>query len=412
MPSQNEARRDLLTIYQAALRAVAGATCVRDYLLAYKITGPCYVIAIGKAASAMTRGAGEVLGDQVVDALIITKPGYSEKLPWLVMEAGHPIPDEKSLLAGDQLLEFIANIPESAEVLFLLSGGASALVEVLAPGLTLQDLQTVNAWLLRSDLDIKACNTVRKSMSQIKQGRLGQLLAPRHVTNLVISDVADDDLSIIGSGLLVADGENAEQQQLIFSSLPAEILSKFKNTVSAPGVGHACFRNVNTRVIANIGLALAAASACARKLGYRVKLSSQYLKNETLETGRELARKVINGKKNELFIWGGETNIKLPDETGRGGRCQAMALSAASEISSVDNILLLCAATDGSDGPGTDAGALVNGGTLARGYDAGLDENEYLQRADAGSFLELSGDLISTGPTGTNVADIVLGLKL
>lgn len=412
MPSQNEAHRDLLTIYQAALRAVAGDICVRDYLLAYKITGPCYVIAIGKAASAMTRGAGEVLGDQVVDALIITKPGYSEKLPWPVLETGHPIPDEKSLLAGEQLLEFIADIPESTEVLFLLSGGASALVEVLAPGLTLQDLQTVNAWLLGSGLDIKACNAVRKSMSQIKQGRLAQLLAPRHVTNLVISDVADDDLSIIGSGLLVADGENAEQQQLIFSSLPAEILSKFKKTVSVPDVGYACFRNVDTRVIANIGLALAAASTCAEKLGYQVKLSSQYLKNETLETGRELARKVINGKKNELFIWGGETNIKLPDESGRGGRCQAMALSAASEISSYDNILLLCATTDGSDGSGTDAGALVNGGTLARGHDAGLDENEYLQRADAGSFLELSGDLISTGPTGTNVADIVLGLKL
>jgi len=319
MPSQNEARQDLLTIYQASLRAVAGAARVRDYLRDNKITDPCYVIAIGKAASAMTRGAREVLGDQVVDALVITKPGYSGKLPWTVLETGHPIPDEKSLLAGEQLLEFIADIPESAEVIFLLSGGASALVEVLAPGLTLQDLQTVNSWLLGSGFDIKACNTVRKSMSQIKQGRLAKLLAPRHVTNLVISDVADDDLSVIGSGLLIADGENADQQQLIFSSVPAEILNKFKNTVSAPGVGHACFRNVDTKVIANIGLALSAASACAEKLGYRVKLSDQYLKNETHETGRKLARKVINAKRNELFIWGGETNIKLPDESGRGG---------------------------------------------------------------------------------------------
>ena len=411
MPSQNEARQNLLTIYQSALQAVAGAARVRDYLLENKITGPCYVIAIGKAASAMTRGACEVLGDQVVDALVVTKSGYSEKLPWPVLETGHPVPDEKSLIAGKQLLDFITDIPESAEVLFLLSGGASSLVEVLAPGLTLRDLQTVNTWLLGSGLDIRACNYVRKTMSQLKQGRLAILLAPRHVTNLVISDVAGDDLSVIGSGLLVADGENTEQQFLL-PELPVEIVNKLKNKVPAPEAGQSCFRNVDTKVIANIGSALAAASTCAEKLGYQVKLSGHYLKDDALVTGRKLARKVINARNNELFIWGGETNVKLPDETGRGGRCQAMALSAACELNSFDNILLLCAATDGSDGPGTDAGALVDGGTLARGHETGLDENKYLQRADAGSFLEVCGDLISTGPTGTNVADIVLGLKL
>ena len=343
---------------------------------------------------------------------MLFRSGYAEKLPWPVVEAGHPVPDEKSLFAGKQLLEFITDIPESAEVLFLLSGGASALVEVLAPGLTVQDLQVVNSWLLGSGLDINACNTVRKNMSQIKQGRLAKLLAPRRVTNLVISDVAADDLSVIGSGLLIAEDENTDLQQSILSSLPVEISNKLKTNVSAPGVGQSCFRNVDTKVVANIGLALRAARVCAEKLGYRVKLSDHYLKNETLVTGRKLARKVINAKKNELFIWGGETNVKLPDKTGRGGRCQAMALSAARELTGHDNILLLCAATDGSDGPSTDAGALVDGGTLARGHETGLDENKYLQRADAGSFLEVCGDLISTGPTGTNVADIVLGLKL
>ncbi|MFV1993528.1 MAG: glycerate kinase [Acidiferrobacterales bacterium] len=412
MPSQNEARQNLLTIYQSALQAVAGAARVRDYLLENKITGPCYVIAIGKAACAMTSGAREVLDQQIVDALIISKPGYIQELPWPVLEAGHPVPDEKSLFAGKQLLAFIADIPESAAVLFLLSGGASALVEVLAPGLTLQDLQTVNSWLLGSGLDIKACNTVRKNMSQIKQGRLAKLLAPRRVTNLVISDVADDDLSVIGSGLLIAENENADLQQSILSSLPVEISNKLKTNVSAPGAGDVCFCNVDTKVIANNGLALRAASACAEKLGYRVKLSDQYLENESHETGRKLARKVINAKNNELFIWGGETYVKLPGKTGRGGRCQAMALSAARELTGHDNILLLCAATDGSDGPGTDAGALVDGGTLTRGHETGLDENKYLERADAGSFLEVCGDLISTGATGTNVADIVLGLKL
>lgn len=412
MPSQNEARQNLLTIYQSALQAVAGAARVRDYLLENKITGPCYVIAIGKAACAMTSGAREVLDQQIVDALIITKSGDIQELPWPVLEAGHPVPDEKSLFAGKQLLAFIADIPESAAVLFLLSGGASALVEVLAPGLTLQDLQTVNSWLLGSGLDIKACNTVRKNMSQIKQGRLAKLLAPRRVTNLVISDVADDDLSVIGSGLLIAENENADLQQSILSSLPVEISNKLKTNVSAPGAGDVCFCNVDTKVIANNGLALRAASACAEKLGYRVKLSDQYLENESHETGRKLARKVINAKNNELFIWGGETYVKLPGKTGRGGRCQAMALSAARELTGHDNILLLCAATDGSDGPGTDAGALVDGGTLTRGHETGLDENKYLERADAGSFLEVCGDLISTGATGTNVADIVLGLKL
>jgi len=190
----DDARRSLFTIFQAALQAVNGHVVVHDWLHRHPMTGPVYLLAVGKAACAMARGAHATLGNQIADALLITKHGYAEWLPWPVHEAGHPRPDDASLEAGVQLQAFISAIPSNAQVLVLLSGGASALVEALPPGMTLGDLQSLNDWLLGSGLDIHSLNLLRKRLSCIKGGRLAQQLAPRRVLCLAISDVPGGSL--------------------------------------------------------------------------------------------------------------------------------------------------------------------------------------------------------------------------
>ena len=173
--------------------------------------GPVYLIAYGKAACAMVLGARDALDNRIADALIATKHGHAEPLPWPVLEAGHPVPDQGSLQAGGALFHFVERIPTSARVLVLLSGGASALVEKLPAGATLDTLQRLNEWLLASGRDIAAMNRIRKRLSLIKGGRLAEVLAPRPVTCLAISDVPDDDPRFIGSGPLVADASIAEE---------------------------------------------------------------------------------------------------------------------------------------------------------------------------------------------------------
>ncbi|HJX19266.1 MAG TPA: glycerate-2-kinase family protein, partial [Acidiferrobacterales bacterium] len=201
----DDPRQDVLRIFKSAIAAVHGRERVRDYLRQHPVSAPVYLLSIGKAACAMAQGVHAVLGSGIVDALIVTKQGHAEALPWPVLEAGHPLPDEQSLAAGQRLIEFVAAIPPDAMILVLLSGGASALVEALPQGMDLAQLRAVNDWLLAAGLDIAAMNRIRKRLSRIKGGRLAKLLAPRPVLCLAISDVPGDDPRAIGSGPLVAD---------------------------------------------------------------------------------------------------------------------------------------------------------------------------------------------------------------
>lgn len=355
----------------------------------------------------MARGTEAMLGSAIRDALIITKYGHAEPLPWPVFEAAHPFPDARSLEAGAALTQFIATIPRDAQVLVLLSGGTSALVESLPPGVDLAQLQQISDWLLASGLDIAQINQVRKRMSLFKGGRLAALLSPRAVTCLALSDVPGDDLRVIGSGLLVAD---PELEQPLAMPLPDFVRSAL-TAPAAPRVNDACFERVRIEIVARLDDVKRVAQITAERYGYRAQQISEFIAGEATDVGAQLAQQLVRSEPGVIYVWGGETTVRLPVRAGRGGRNQSLALAAARVLSGHHHMFFLSAGTDGSDGPTTDAGALVDGGTIARAAVHGLDAADALTRADAGTFLEASGDLIHTGPTGTNVMDLMLGLR-
>lgn len=410
MPSAEIHRKNLLAIFHAALVCVNGRACVRQYLETHPQNDPIYMIAVGKPAAAMAQGALDVLGENICDALVITKHGHAQSLPWLCLTAGHPLPDAASLKAGDQLLRFISRMPDRSRVLVLLSGGASALLERLPQGVSLDHLQGVNRWILSAGLDIHACNYVRKRLSLLKGGRLALLLAPRPVLCLTISDVPDNDPATIGSGPLVPDAR-LQEAPASMTDAPKFIHDLIAKTPPIPDPGDPRFNNVETVIIATLGDAKRAAADAARERGYKAFVEEHFVTGDALAVGTRLAQALLRADSGAVYICGGETQVTLPDNPGRGGRSQSLALAAALQLQGHDNVLFLAAGTDGTDGPGEDAGALVDGGTIARGKSLGRDATLALEQADAGSLLEASGDLLRTGPTGTNVMDIMLGLK-
>ena len=405
----NDHRQNLLRIFQSALAAVNGRICVRARLEERSLPGKVYMVAVGKAACAMAQGAQDVLGGRIADALIITKKGYAEPLPWPVLEAGHPLVNQVSLEAGKQLLAFVARIPLDAAVLVLISGGASALVEALPPQVSLDQFQKINRWILGSGLDINNYNRIRRRLSHIKGGRLAKLLSPRRVLCLVVSDVPGNDLRAIGSGPLVADEDL--RRPLPLQGLPDFITEALRHMPPAPAPDDVCFQKVTREIVATLDNAKSATVDAAKKLGYEAVIESAFVSGDAVEMGTRLANKLLQFEPGTVHVWGGETTVTLPESPGRGGRNQSLALAAALMLQGHAGLWLLAAGTDGTDGPTDDAGALVDGGTIARGAAAGRDARQSLMRADAGSFLEASGDLLQTGPTGTNVMDIMLGLK-
>ncbi len=399
-------RNRLLSIFEQALRAVGGRGCVASHLRSHPMDGPVELIAVGKAAASMALGARDVLGEQIQGALVITKYGHLEPgLEWAqCLESGHPWPDEMSLAAGRALLAFMGEAPPDARFLVLISGGASALVEALAGGLGLDELERANRWLLASGLDIDAMNRVRKSLSMIKGGRLAAHLHGRGARVLLISDVPGDDPATIGSGLLVPDVPG------VMPDLPDWLGEMVTRAPAPPSSDDPMFETVEVHLVATLEHARKAAAAAAQRDGFRVRLHGDLVTGDALQAGRRLAAMTL-GEPGVLHVWGGETTVCLPPEPGRGGRNQSLALAAAMEIAGREDVWFLSSATDGTDGPGEDAGALVDGGTVERGEIQGFSADESLRAADAGNFLEASGDLIVTGPTGTNVMDLMLGYQ-
>lgn len=414
MPCDVETHRaNLLALFNSALQAVNGCTRVKQYLDAHPPQGDVYLIAIGKAAASMTDGALRSLGEKIVSGLVITKHGHGNN--WrkdasdsriVCLEAGHPLPDEHSLHAGNVLLNFIDATPGDAQFLFLISGGASALVEVPIAGIGLPELLKVNTWLLGAGLDIYQMNRVRTKLSAIKGGRLAQRLNGRAALNLLISDVPDNDPAIIGSGLLVAETDN----DLPAHDLPDWVNALLKNTFRVPESGDGYFKSIRTEIIASLSDAMQSAARYARNKGYNVYLHEELLSGDAITTGRRLADQLLAGKSG-VYLWGGETTVQLPSHSGRGGRNQTLALAAALKIKNRRDIVFLAAGTDGTDGPTDDAGAIVDGMSIMRGEGKGLSAGHCLATANAGAFLEASGDLIHTGPTGTNVMDLAIGIK-
>ena len=333
----------------------------------------------------MALGAHDTLGTAIERALIITKDGHVapqlSAIPGVeVYESAHPMPDERSLAAGARLLRWVEELPEFVDPLFLISGGSSSLVEVLVPGTSFADLARLTSEGLAAGIAIGDLNARRVRHSLIKGGRLTAHLKGRPARALFISDVPGDDPRVIGSGLLGPAAEGG--------------VDRVERTVVA-SIDHA----VATVVAAAAEFGLAAEPAVRRFDGDVMRLAVRFAHELDLSTV-------------EVRVWGGESTVQLPEHPGRGGRNQHLGLAVSRLIAGHPDLLLLAAGTDGTDGVTDDAGALVDAETCARLSLAELDADSCLRQADAGTALAATGDLVHTGPTGTNVGDLVIGLKL
>ncbi len=406
-------RRKLLQIFSATLSRLHGGYCVSNYLQSHPLPDQLVrVVAVGKAAGAMMEGALQQLGTRLESGLVITRYGYGQQLNEhiQVIEASHPIPDANSLTAGQALVEFVSDCDPSRSLLVLMSGGASALVDVLEDDVTIESLARINQWLLSAPLTIQQINAVRAGLSRIKSGKLLNYLNTPHCWQLTLSDVMGNDLSVVGSGLLVRPASIVN----VPVGLPDWIQSVTDRSATALPLEKNQNPNVQHVVLADNHLACEQVQQLAEEQGLSV-VENSTVEGEAEVAGRRCARAIIDGSPG-LYVWGGETVVALPDEPGMGGRCQQLALAAAIELAGRDDVLLLAAGTDGADGPQTEfgdvAGAIVDGQTVERARAEGYDPANCLKRADAGRCLIASGDLLDTGPTGTNVNDLVLGLKI
>ena len=294
-------------------------------------------------------------------------------------ESAHPVPDERSLAAGQRLLDWVDDLPASVTPLFLVSGGASSLVEVLEPGVSLESLGQLSARGLAEGVPIGELNARRAKLSRIKGGRLAARLAGRAARALFISDVPDDDPAVIGSGLLgpAASGVDCIERQ----------------------------------VIASVDQAMEGVALAAAQRGLTVDCIRERFDGDATRLAARFTHELLMGN-TQVRVWGGESTVRLPPQPGRGGRNQHLALAAAKLLPEYPQLLLLAAGTDGTDGPTDVAGGLVDADTCSRMAMAGLDPDDCLSRADAGTALAAADALVRTGPTGTNVADLVIGLSL
>ena len=400
----------LLGCFEAALAAVDARRCVREAVARDCLNGDWHVVAIGKAAGAMTLGAAEALGARMLAALVVTKPGHvpdelESGARVQILESAHPQPDARSLAAGETVAQFVTELPQAANLLFLVSGGASSLIERLANGVTLDELAALNAWALSAGCAIGEVNALRRSVSTMKGGGLAVLAAPRHCRAYLVSDVPRDDPSVIGSGLLHASRAAVDGLPRLPRALAQLVERAAARERSRP------VPVVPYRIVASARDACRAAAAHGRAAGWQVRASNHRFAGDAGRLGRRFAGAIVGGAEHTLHVWGGESTIILPPQPGYGGRNQHLALTAAEVLAGHPDAVLLAAGTDGVDGVTADAGAIVDGGTLERGLDAGFEARCGLNGADSGRFLEGSGDLLHTGPTLTNVGDIVIGLR-
>jgi len=377
------ARRILLDVFDVALRAVDGCTCVDRFLRDAELPGPVEVFAVGKAASSMARGAHVALGSRVERMLVITKDGHTDPALDSVdgvmqLQSAHPVPDLRSFSNGIELEERVRNLREDHFPLFLISGGSSSLVEALRDGVSLEEVRALNVDGLAGGWDITRLNLARARLSRIKGGGIARLLGGRRALALFISDVPGDDPDVIGSGLLghaagIADG-------------------------------------IERHVIATIETAVGAVRDAARTHGLTFEVMPARFAGNTGEVAAQLLERLRAGDCDGV-VWGGESTVTLPSSHGRGGRNTHLALSFARQLRVGEPWMLLAAGTDGTDGPTSDAGAIVDAGTTERASLAGCDVERAWREFDSGVALEAAEDLVHTGPTGTNVGDILIAIK-
>jgi hydroxypyruvate reductase len=380
------------------------------------------VLGAGKAGAAMARGVEAILGPRVSEGFVVVKDGY--RLPAArveIAEAGHPVPDDRGLAASARLLALAESATADDLVLFLVSGGGSALTPAPAPPITLEEKQVVTRLLLAGGATINELNAVRKHLSRFKGGLLARAASPATVLTLALSDVIGDPLDVIGSGPTAPDPTRyAEalavlERRGVTARTPGPILERLRagargEIAETPKPGDRVFARVTNLVIGNNALVVDAAAVEAERLGYRPHVLTRALEGEAREVAHELLARARALPAPACLIAGGETTVTVRGN-GRGGRCQEFVLAAALQIAAGEDLVVLAAGTDGTDGPTEAAGGIVDAGTVARGRSAGLEAARALADNDAHPFLTAAGDSVMTGPTNTNLLDLYLVLR-
>jgi glycerate 2-kinase len=433
-----ETPRNILDrLFRAAVAAADPAAAVNAALetLPVQTSGRLFLLALGKASAAMADAAiawSREKGKALSGGVVVGPAAIIHRHPPIIHHqvGDHPVPGSNSVKAADLVDRLSLELRNEDEVWVLLSGGTSSLVGAPVPGVTPEDYVELFQILLASGLDIRTTNLVRKRVSRWGGGRLALALSPARVRVLAISDVADDDLATIGSGPCAPDPTSATELKTILGTrglwhrLPDTVCSYIEEVIGGlrgetPKFDDPRFSRVQSLVLANTTTAISGAVNEARALALSCSIEGT-LAGDATEQGADIAAYLVEAARRGrqgIFLWGGETTVTLGRPTdrheapaaGTGGRCQQLALSAAirlGEAKAGDRITLLAAGTDGRDGPTDAAGALIDGTTAA----AVGNPREYLERHDAYPALKRAGALFITGPTGTNVRDLVIGL--
>lgn len=403
-------RSDANTIIERSIQAVQPDEAVRRALSGREFSGRVLLVAAGKAAWQMASAAAAQLGDGLSAGVVVTKYDHVKgDIPHCTCyEAGHPVPDENSFAATQAALDLVKDAGEGDTVLFLLSGGGSALFE--KPLVSGEELQNITGQLLACGADIVEMNTLRKRLSVVKGGRFAQLCAPAKVFAVVLSDILGDPLDMIASGPACPDSSTCAQA--------LAVVEKYHLTLSDAAME--CLKqetpkqlnNVETQITGSVRQLCAAAAEVCRQLGYEPVILTDQLCCQAKEAGSFLASIVKTHARPEhpmAFIAGGETVVQLTGK-GRGGRNQELALAAAEGIAGMDNAAVFSVGSDGTDGPTDAAGGYVDGSTRTALLAAGLTVHGVLAENDAYHALQKTDGLIITGPTGTNVNDVALAL--
>ena len=397
-------------IVSEAIAAVQPDAAVQRALSGREFPGRVLLVAAGKAAWQMAKAASDCLGDRIENGVVVTKYGHvmGPIANFACFEAGHPVPDENSFRGTQAALDLVGDLSEKDTVLFLLSGGGSALFE--KPLIPAEELQDITGQLLACGADIVEINTIRKRLSQVKGGRFAQLCWPGKVVAVVLSDILGDPLDMIASGPACPDSATAEDAQRIRAKYNLHMSEAAERllTVETPKT----LDNVETQINGSVRELCAAAAATCRKLGYEPVMLTDQLCCQAREAGSFLAsilKTHAADSKALAFIAGGETVVKLTGH-GKGGRNQEIALSAAAGIAGMERAAVFSVGSDGTDGPTDAAGGYVDGDTCGELRALGISIDAVLQDNDAYHALEKTGGLIMTGPTGTNVNDVAVAL--
>jgi hydroxypyruvate reductase len=383
-------------------------------------SGRVSLLAIGKAAWTMAEAAETALGNRIERGIVITKYGHSRgNIPGMeIIEAGHPVPDENSLRGAEKALELAESLGEGEELLFLVSGGGSALFEKPLDGLSLAEIEDINSRLIASGADIVEINTIRKRLSRVKGGRFALACAPARIFTVALSDVLGDRLDSIASGPAAADASTSAEALALVKKYRLNLSEAALKCLA--GETPKRLDNVETEIIGSVRGLCAGAARAAKDLGYTPKILCSDMNGEAREAGllmAAIARQIDRGVQPDqedfslrrpcAIILGGETVVRLRG-SGKGGRNQELALAAAEGIAGIPNLAILSVGSDGTDGPTDAAGGIVDGDSLAALAAQGLKPGDILDNNDSYHGLKAINGLIMTGPTGANVNDIAV----